>query len=157
MVQIAKGKKVGTIAALVLSIVMAPVLYTGVRYMFFHLGVSREYGWSLLRIGHKEINLRFKLAAQINKRHRFLNGPVYAKKGETLRIRYRVSPAKDSSGSLGLNLSPFLDSRSTWHREFRSPAAGTVKIHFKEGHFYMFALSYSLYLGKAEVDWSVEH
>ena len=157
MAHISKGKKFGTIVALVLSIVLAPVLYTGVRYAFFHLGISREFGWSLLRTGHKEIRLRFNFAAQAGKMHRFLSGPLYARAGETLRVSYRISPAEDSTGPLGLNVRPFLSNQWVWHREFDKPTAGTVEIPLKGSRFYVLALGYNFYLGKADVDWSVEN
>ena len=121
------------------------------------LGLTREYGWSFLRVGHKEISRDVDLGGGRFRPRPFHSGPVLALGDEKLSLEYRIAPVAGSRGRLRLYvLQMFGVGGITWRRTFGRASAGHVEIDLGPAHVYMVGIAYGHFLGETQVDWKVE-
>jgi len=153
MTEIAPKKRFWTRLVLVAALPLAVALYIAVPFTLIHLGLAREYGWSFLRCGHKEISQ--SIAGFHNWRKPILSGPVFVTRGDKLHISYHISPAEDSVGKFWLRVSPLFGNQTLWHRTFEMKNEGAADVPLDGRHFYMIGMAYKNYTGRAEIDWAV--
>jgi len=142
--------------AIIVVAASVPALAVGIPWSLMRLGLAREYGWSFLRLGHKEISRQINLADRNTRRHPILSGPVMASAGETLHLDYRIMPADDSAGAFNVSVRELFGANHLWSRRFDASATGSAEVELGPDHLYIIRINYTGYLGTATLDWSVE-
>ena len=91
-------QRVSTIVVLIAAVLLLGLLYIGGSAALVTLGVTADYGWSLVRWGHRErhdtIDLLGDWAEGGSHRLRRTSGPVFAFAGERLELSYAAAPRR---------------------------------------------------------------
>lgn len=130
------------------------LLFTvGLPWLLMSVGMGREYGWSALRLGHKEFQRRVDLSGGQGIQ-RIYSGPLFALRGERAWIDYRIEPER---GSVGLSVSKLFDAGPpVWEDRFEDGVEDEVSVEFDSAGLYQVIIGYRSYLGRVELDWNVE-
>jgi hypothetical protein len=136
MRHIAPQKKFWTTVVLVSAVPLAIGLAIGVPYTLMWLGLTRQYGWSFLRVGHKELNRQVDYTGGRFRPKPLSSGPIYVLDGEKLVLDYHIIPTKDSKGSLDLRVRKLFSSNVVWRRSFDKSSNGRATVPLGPGHFF---------------------
>lgn len=125
----------------------------GLPWVLMTLGMGREYGWSVLRVGHKEFQRQVDLSGGEGIQRAY-SGPLFALRGERVWIDYRVQP---EAGSVGLSVSKLFDAGPpAWEDRFEAPVEERAAVVLESTGLYQVIIGYRSYLGHVELDWNVE-
>lgn len=150
-----RGRAKGLLAGLVLIGIAMTYVAPGV---LAELNLTSGYGWSLLRLGHRETHLVNRTGHWLGTTSDYKrSGPAFAFAGERLVIDYGIEP---DEGGVGLSLVsltlPFLlIDEHVWSRRIRGEEHGQVTIEVPETGFYSVRMSFFRFGGSAEVDWTI--